>query len=327
MRTTDAQGDGIHVTLKELLDLGLNARRSLKPLRKRANSVRAAGQRSRALGRGLDFAEVRAYQAGDDIRMIDWNVTARTNQVHTKLFEEEKERPTFIVADFSRAMLFGTRHSLKSVAAARMAAQLAWMAAASGERVGGLVFNDAQHTEVKPAASSRGVIRLLSALVEVHQHSIANLHTAKTNTSGCFIDAIQRLKKMAHPGSRVFFISDFVGLSLDDEGQSDRVGIRWLQRHSEFFPVRVIDPVEIQLPRRGAYTVTDGQVRTRFNSADLGIRRLHQSAFERRSACLLSLCGGRRLASYVADLPVDSAASQLLAHIDPAAERLATFGD
>ena len=84
--------------------------------------------------------------------MIDWNVTARTNQVHTKLFEEEKERPVFITADLGRSMLFGTRHALKSVAAARLGAQLAWIAAAAGERVGGVVFGDQRHFEIKPVS-------------------------------------------------------------------------------------------------------------------------------------------------------------------------------
>ncbi|MEM7293731.1 MAG: DUF58 domain-containing protein, partial [Pseudomonadota bacterium] len=101
--------DGVHLQLDELIKLRFSAQRRAAQKRRRVRTVHQADQRSRALGRGLDFAEVRTYLPGDDVRLIDWNVTARTNVVHTKLFEEEKERPVFMVVDLSRSMRFGTR--------------------------------------------------------------------------------------------------------------------------------------------------------------------------------------------------------------------------
>src|SRR5580765_590341 len=118
------------------------------PLPIRTNNARASGPHggsrlSRQRGRGVDFAEVRLYQPGDDVRSIDWRVTARKAKPHTKVYREERERPTLIVVDQSRAMFFGSRVRMKSVAAAECAALLAWHSVDAGDRVGGLVYDDA----------------------------------------------------------------------------------------------------------------------------------------------------------------------------------------
>ena len=310
--------DGVTLTLDELLALRLNVGRRLKSHRKRVSAVRSASQRSRSLGRGLDFSEVRSYQPGDDVRMIDWNVTARTNQVHTKLFEEEKERPVFVVVDFSRSMLFGTRTALKSVGAARLGAQLAWIASASSERVGGIVFNKSRHIEVKPAGSSRGVLRLLHALVDVHSGSIDSMKSSDLIEGRGFSDALQRLRKIAHPGCRVFLLSDFAGLSASDEHI-----FRWLQIHTEFFPVRIIDTLETRLPGSGSYPVTDGAARFRFDARDQQVQRAHRQMFVERGNRLSALCGGASLSGYCAELPVAAAAYDVLSRNNPAANILA----
>ena len=153
--------DGVSLTLDELLQLRGNTRRIRQKFHQRACASRQARQRSRYRGRGLDFSEVRAYSPGDDVRLIDWNVTARSNEVHTKVFEEEREREVIFLVDFSRSMRFGTRVALKSVAAARLVAQLAWMIESSEERIGGLVCSETQHRECRPMGGKRGVFHLL----------------------------------------------------------------------------------------------------------------------------------------------------------------------
>ncbi|MBD3648896.1 MAG: DUF58 domain-containing protein, partial [Pseudomonadales bacterium] len=115
-------------------------------------------------GRGVDFAEVRVYQPGDDVRSIDWRVTARTGTAHTKLFQEEKERPVLILVDQSHAMFFGSRIAFKSVIAAEAAALLAWTGLDRGDRVGGIVFSDRQHREIRPRRSKHSVLRLLNEI-------------------------------------------------------------------------------------------------------------------------------------------------------------------
>jgi len=145
------------VSVAELVAL----RRTVGKLNRRAGKRVVApvsgSSTSAALGRGLDFSEVREYHGGDDVRLIDWKVTARTGRAHTKLFTEERERPFLIAIDLRPPMFFGTRVAFKSVVAARLCAIVAWAAATQRDRVGGLVFNNNQLLEIKPQAGSRGM--------------------------------------------------------------------------------------------------------------------------------------------------------------------------
>ncbi len=101
-------------------------------------------------GRGMEFEEARPYQPGDDIRNLDWRVTARTGKPHTKLFREERERPILLWVDYRNTMFFATKGVYKSVIAARAAALLAWSAHHHGDRVGGIIFSEQIHHELKP---------------------------------------------------------------------------------------------------------------------------------------------------------------------------------
>ena len=101
-------------------------------------------------GRGMEFAEARPYQPGDDVRHIDWRVTARTVRTHTKLYREERERPVMLVLDQCRQMFFGSRKRLKSVQAARIAALMGWRALLRGDRVGAILFSEKLHYEIRP---------------------------------------------------------------------------------------------------------------------------------------------------------------------------------
>jgi uncharacterized protein (DUF58 family) len=125
---TDSGGDGIHLTAAELISLRARCHGLRLPMRQPAASALAGAYRSRFRGRGVDFVESRNYQPGDDIRNMDWRVTARTGKPHTKVFQEERERPVLIVLDASPSLYFGTRQRLKSVAAGHLAAVVAWSA-------------------------------------------------------------------------------------------------------------------------------------------------------------------------------------------------------
>ena len=115
----------------------------------------SGGYLSRQKGRGMEFDEARHYLPGDDIRAIDWRVTARTGKTHTKIYREERERPVFILCDLTASMQFGSQLLLKSVQAAHIAALLSWAAAARGDKVGALIFNDGMHRECKPLSRQR----------------------------------------------------------------------------------------------------------------------------------------------------------------------------
>ena len=110
--------------------------------KQKVRSILGGKHASKLRGRGLDFEEVRNYVAGDDIRNIDWKVTARTQKTHSRVFSEEKEKPALILVDQSKSMFFGSQRRTKSVVAAELAALAAFRIQKEGDRVGGVVFAD-----------------------------------------------------------------------------------------------------------------------------------------------------------------------------------------
>ncbi len=237
---------GINITLQELIALRQEARRLDITPRGKVLATRSGGHLSRFRGRGMEFDESRVYQPGDDVRNMDWRVTARAGKPHVKLYREERERPVWLAVDLGPSMRFGTRVAFKSVLAARAAALLAWSAVDQGDRVGGLVFDETRHFERRPVARTRGLLPLLKALSEAPIPGEVGGHPH-------FGSAADRLVHLVRPGGLVFFISDFAGL--------DRTRTSWLTQLSaggEVVLVQVYDPLEALAPPPGLYPVTDG---------------------------------------------------------------------
>jgi len=201
-------------------------------------------------GRGMEFDESRLYQPGDDIRNIDWRVTARTTKVHTKLFREERERPVFVWVDLRRPMFFATRGCFKAVLAAKMAGLLAWSANQHGDRVGGVIFSETVHHELKPQRGKTGVLKLINQLVN-HPAWLQPDEKTVDNRSG--IRALSRLRRVARPGSMIFLISDF--RNLDDTAFTQ---ISTLSSSNEIVMIYIYDQLEKSLPGAGQYRVSDG---------------------------------------------------------------------
>ncbi|QTH72054.1 DUF58 domain-containing protein [Pseudoalteromonas xiamenensis] len=236
----DTHCTGAHVGLKELLYYKRKAALlSLVPKQK-IKSASAGQYLAPQKGRGMEFAEVRQYQYGDDIRAIDWRVTARTGEAHTKLFQEEKERPVFVLTDLSSSMVFGSQLLLKSVQACHLSALLAWSTCARGDRLGGIVFSEFGHHELKPTARDKGVLALCHQLVDVHNIALDNRDTPMPSK---FADNLKRLAHLAKPGSMVYLISDFSQLDDSSFKQLER-----LSRHCELIGCHISDPFEHQLP-------------------------------------------------------------------------------
>jgi hypothetical protein len=160
----DTHNDLVAVNLKILLNLS-KAASSLNLRHDQIRSGQSGAYLSKLKGRGMEFDEARLYQPGDDIRTIDWRVTARTGKTHTKVFREERERPVFISVDYRPTMAFATRGVFKSVQAAKLAALLAWAAQQHGDRIGGQIFTDFACQELKPQNGKHAVLRFLNALV------------------------------------------------------------------------------------------------------------------------------------------------------------------
>lgn len=239
---TELAADGIQLDLPQLLKYQRHTQLlDLSPAHTIQNKL-AGSYLAKSKGRGMEFDEVRHYQTGDDVRTIDWRVTARTGKVHTKLFREEKERPVFILTDLGRSMQFGSTLLLKSVQAAHLAALIAWHVKKTGDKLGGLLFHQHAIRELKPAGRSVAVLRYLHQLIELQQQAISQL--ASPAVAGFELaDALGQLRRLVRPGSLVFIISDFQ--SLDQQALRHLQAIRL---HNEVRICHITDPLERALP-------------------------------------------------------------------------------
>ena len=247
-RHSAPRGDGIHLTAEELIALQPRCHALRLPMRQAAASALAGAYRSRFRGRGVDFLESRFYQPGDDIRNMDWRVTARTGKPHTKVFQEERERPVLVVLDAGPSLFFGTRRRLKSVAAGQLAAAIAWSAVRRGDRIGGFLFAPGRHRELRPAGGRRGAMRMIQGLVDWLQPPRAD--AARTEPLSL---ALERVRHTVRPGSLVVIISDFFGLDAVCERHLSR-----LRQHNDVIGCQVLDAAEHGLPP-GRYPISDGE--------------------------------------------------------------------
>ncbi len=259
---------GAYADLADLIALRFPARQLKLTRRNRALNALAGPNKSNFRGRGIDFEEVRNYQPGDDIRTIDWRVTARTGEAHTKMFREERERPVLVVVDQRASMFFGSSHCFKSVLAAQLASLVAWSALDSGDRVGGLVFNGLEHREIRPRRSRKTVLALLSHITDYNAMLPLDAQAGRDS----FAAMLLNLRRIARPGSSIFLVSDFQGASDEDASEQ----LFQLSQHTEITAIACADRLEEQLPRAGRYAVTDGDHRSELNTADRAARQAFQ---------------------------------------------------
>jgi uncharacterized protein (DUF58 family) len=276
------EGDDI-VRVKQSTLIGLN--RDARSLPLISNSVRAqmaGGHLSAFRGRGMEYHESRPYQPGDDIRAIDWRVTARSGLAHTKVYREERERPVLLWLDLSRPMFFATRNCYKSVLAAKIAALLAWSSVQHGDRVGYLIFSEQQHAELRPARSKHTVLNFIQQLVSHAAWDGGQVPPADPDIG---LRALTRLRQVARPGSLVILLSDFRFLD-----EACRLQLVQLARHNDVLMIHVSDPFERNLPERGLYRVTDGVDSVSIDASDNAARKRYRQRYEAGRARLERLC-------------------------------------
>jgi uncharacterized protein (DUF58 family) len=244
MSAAAASNEGITaVSLAELIALRA---RAAKPriAAARTRTPLAGGHVSALRGRGMDYAESRVYQAGDDARNIDWRRTARSGKWHTKLFEAEREQCMLLLVDTHATMRFGTRVRYKSVAAARAAAWLAWTSVRGGDRVGAAAFGNVR-AAVDPRGGVRGALAVLGALANWDdQARVADAMTEPLSA------ALARARRLLAPGSRAWLISD--GWCTDDAAAA---ALARLARHAEVRVAIVVDALEHELAPAGSYLI------------------------------------------------------------------------
>lgn len=252
--------DGINVSIKELLEY--RGRSALLDLSSNSQikSHMTGTLVAKTKGRGMEFDEARHYQIGDDIRAIDWRVTARTGKTHTKIYREERERPVILLVDLNHQQYFGSQLLLKSVQMCHLASLIAWSAVGNGDRVGALLFNDFEHRELKPRNRHHGALAIVEYLAKIHNQGLDYFKNNKTKPLA-FEQACLRLRRVVKPGSLIFILSDFTNLSNKAVKQ-----LQLLSKHNEIIGCNVTDPLDISLPEQlqGTLAVTDGHNRSEF---------------------------------------------------------------
>ncbi|SDR70978.1 Protein of unknown function DUF58 [Halopseudomonas sabulinigri] len=254
----------VHVDLTHLRGLEGHAKAlSLLP-RQPASSVLSGRHGSRLRGRGLDFLELRGYLPSDDVRNIDWRVTARTGEPHVRVFTEERDRPALIVVDQRMSMFFGSQHAMKSVTAAEAAALLAFAVLAQQDRVGGVVMTDSQVEEFRPARSRAGVMHFLQALAAANQALHADAAAPAPTSLDRVLESVARLARRDH---LIIVLSDF-----DVIGPHSDSLLSALCQHNDVVLAPVTDPLAEQLPHDLSQVVSDGRQQALLNTANEQVR-------------------------------------------------------
>ena len=249
MSQTVEQSTSLYSQLESLVAFRFHVKQ--KKLSQQNNLMATSGGNHHAQrkGRGMTFSEVRQYQPGDDIRHIDWRVTARTQKAHTKVFIEEHERPVILVTEQTPALFFGSQVRLKSSQALNLSAILAWTALHQSERVGGFTFNESHQAWVAPKRSQQTVLHTLQQSLQMQ----SQLTRPGQSNPLIWQKHLKHLTQVVKPGSKVFLMGDL--LQLTDQSLAY---IRSLSRHNDVVAIHIFDPLEKQLPKLGWLSLTLG---------------------------------------------------------------------
>ena len=279
---SDKYNDPVSVTLPALIALSRYSRNlSLKS--RRVLAAHSGGYQSSFKGRGMEYDESRPYQAGDDIRNLDWRVTARTGHAYTKLFREERERPVFICVDYRAAMFFATRGRYKAVVATEAAALLTWSAIQYGDRVGGMVFAEHSHHEFQPKRGQSAGLYFINQLV---QHPAWKDNNNPQQEQHFDEETLAHLVRVVRPGSLIFLLSDFRYFN-----ERARLHLLSMSRHNEIVMMFIYDPFEHSLPDSGRYRLRQGRREIELDAYNRQYRREYRRRFNDRRGYLLALAG------------------------------------
>lgn len=295
-----APGDADAATTPSTRDLlALRARVADGAWSRMGASGQLAGiHRTTLPGRGLEFAEVRAYRPGDELRNMDWRHTARSGRPFTKLFQDERERPILVFVDLGPTMRFGTRVAFKSVIAARIASLLAWAAVEAGDRIGGIVWNGRTQREVPLRGREAGALALIHALTEsASESSTPGLAASSTHAD----NALCALARAVRTGAHTVLISDFQAPGTTSHLARLRAG-------AGLALVQVFDPLEATPPPAGIYRVTDGDGEQTLDLRGAAAREAYGEPFRLRCAHLAATArryGATLIRRATNDDPVD----------------------
>jgi len=222
------------------------------------NSVLTGRHASLIRGRGLDFDQVRKYVRGDDIRYIDWKVTARTQKTYLKEYTEERERPVLLVVNQSQSMFFGSQHKMKSVIAAELAAIIAHRIIKDKDRVGAIIIGDKQTDLIKPKGGHKHLLQMLQRMAEANQE--LPLRAEKADNETLLNNTMMALRQLKPINHLIIFISDFLHYlpSVKQEMAAQ-------SRHNDVVLFKVNDPLERSLGDEAKWILSDNKLQIAFD--------------------------------------------------------------
>jgi uncharacterized protein (DUF58 family) len=239
------------------------------------HSLLAGRHASRLRGRGLNFEEIRAYLPGDDIRNMDWKVTARVRKPHVRVFTEERDRPALLMVDQRMRMFFGSQRCMKAVVAAEATALAAWRILSVGDRVGAVVFNDTDIVDLTPHRSRQRVVEILHAVVSLNHR--LDIRAGIQPNPDMFNAVLERTRRLAKHDWLVVLIGD--GDGANDE--SVRL-VTQLSEHNDTVAVFIYDPLEAELPDAGRLVLGAGEQQLEINTMDRHLSERFQADFQQR---------------------------------------------
>lgn len=281
-------GARAYVELADLIKLRFQAQGFSYLPRQPIHSLLSGTHASRLRGRGLNFEEIRAYLPGDDIRNIDWKVTARIGKPHTRVYTEERDRPALLLVDQRLNMFFGSTASTKSATAAEAAAASAWRVLGVGDRPGALVFDDATIDSVRPHRSETRVLELLN--VVLGKNRALRVDAGIEPNAAQLNEVLRVANAQATHDFLVCLISDLEG--ADDE--TARLMTR-LAEHNDVMVLFIYDPLEAELPESGKLVVTDGDLQLQVDASDAALRTKFREDFDERLATARGLLLRRQI--------------------------------
>ena len=302
---TDRDSDypaGVYAQLADLLATRLSANQLNLQYAKPSKALVSGAVQTRFKGRGMEFEEVRIYQPGDDIRTIDWRVTARTQVPHTKLFQEEREKPVLLVVDQRPNMFFGSQRCFKSVYASQIAATLGWAAIYQNDRIGALIIGDGDQCDIRPKRSKHAQLTILQRLVEFNHR----LHSPfPENSSLSMQEILAEVRRVAKPGTNIFIVSDF-----NDLDEDCKKPLYMLSRHNDVTLFNLYDELEQHWPGAAQLSISNGHDRLKIDAQSSSFQRRYEANFIQRKNRLKSIAN--RLAITVVDTCTTEDADSLL---------------
>lgn len=269
----------------------------LKDFHFKKTSYQAGDSASAFKGRGIEFEEVRPYQFGDDVRDIDWRVTARKNQPYTKLYMEEKDREVYIWLDLSQKMYFGTKGELKSVTAAKIASLVGWFALSYKDRIGFALYNGGRTYLFEPRRNQEYFLAVLKKIEQISKENLSDFKDSETVEK-----SLQYMQKKASRHAIIFLIGSFA------VNQNATKEIASLAQKKEVYVVDVFDRLEAVCPPKGEYPAEFEGQKEQIRNTGEKYELMYEAYFENKRRMLKEFCmrNGAHYRQVRSDLPIYS---------------------